>query len=119
MERAAQAGERLRQGLREATAHLDVVGDVRGRGLAIGVDLVTDRAGCRRDPALAARTVYRVWELGGVVVSYVGGNVLEVTPPLVLTEAEAVRAADILGTAIADAAAGKVDDEEVAKYAGW
>ena len=52
VERAAQAGERLRQGLREATAHLDVVGDVRGRGLAIGVDLVTDRAGRAEDERL-------------------------------------------------------------------
>ena len=62
--------------------------------------------------------VYRAWELGAVVY-YVGGNVLEITPPLVLTEAQAARAAEILGAAIADAAAGKVDAEEVAKYAGW
>jgi 4-aminobutyrate aminotransferase len=62
--------------------------------------------------------VYRAWELG-VVVYYVGGNVLEITPPLVLTEAEADRAAEILGQAIADAAAGRVDEAEVAKYAGW
>ena len=118
VERAAQAGERLRQGLREATAHLDVVGDVRGRGLAIGVDLVTDRASCRRDPALAARTVYRVWELGGVVF-YVGGNVLEVTPPLVVTDDEVDRAVELLARGIEDAAAGRVSDAQVAPYAGW
>jgi 4-aminobutyrate aminotransferase len=53
------------------------------------------------------------------VVYYVGDNVLEITPPLVLTESEADRAAQILGDAIADAAAGKVDEEEVARYAGW
>ena len=62
--------------------------------------------------------VYRAWELGAVVY-YVGGNVLEITPPLVLTDAEAERAADILGDAITDAAAGRVDDAEVARYAGW
>jgi 4-aminobutyrate aminotransferase len=62
--------------------------------------------------------VYRAWELGAVVY-YVGGNVLEITPPLVLTEAEADRAAEILGDAITDGAAGKVDDGEVARYAGW
>ena len=50
--------------------------------------------------------VYRAWELGAVVY-YVGGNVLEITPPLVLTEAEAGRAVEILGAAIADAAAGR------------
>jgi 4-aminobutyrate aminotransferase len=62
--------------------------------------------------------VYRAWELGAVVY-YVGGNVLEITPPLVLTEGEASRAVEILGAAIADAAAGKVNAEEVARYAGW
>lgn len=62
--------------------------------------------------------VYPAWELGAVVF-YVGGNVLEITPPLVLTEDEARRAAAILGDAIADAAAGNVDAEEVARYAGW
>ena len=62
--------------------------------------------------------VYPAWELGAVVF-YVGGNVLEITPPLVLTEDEAGRAAAILGDAIADAAAQNVDAEEVARYAGW
>jgi 4-aminobutyrate aminotransferase len=118
VERAAAAGSRLRQGLREATAHLDVVGDVRGRGLAIGVDLVTDRASRTRDPQLAAKTVYRVWELGGAVF-YVGGNVLEVTPPLVITDAEVDRAAELLARGIEDAANGRVSDAQVAPYAGW
>jgi 4-aminobutyrate aminotransferase len=118
VERGAAAGERLRQGLRQATAHLDVVGEIRGRGLAIGVDLVTDRAGKGRNPELAAKTVYRVWELGGVVF-YVGGNVLEVTPPLVITDEEVDRAVELLALGIEDAAAGKVSDAEVAPYSGW
>jgi len=71
-----------------------------------------------RDPRLAAQVVYRAWELGAVVY-HVGGNVLEITPPLVLTEAEAGRAVEILGAAIADAAAERVNAEEVARYAGW
>jgi 4-aminobutyrate aminotransferase len=62
--------------------------------------------------------VYRAWQLGAVVY-YVGGNVLEITPPLVITDVEIDRAVDILGEAIADAAAGAVSDEEVAPYAGW
>ncbi len=118
VERAAVAGERLRRGLRQATDHLDVVGDVRGRGLAIGVDLVVDRAGRDRAPDLAARTVYRVWELGGVVF-YVGGNVLEVTPPLVITDEEVDRAVELLARGIEEAARGKVSDAQVAPYAGW
>ncbi|MDV3128619.1 aminotransferase class III-fold pyridoxal phosphate-dependent enzyme [Mycobacterium sp. 21AC1] len=114
-ERAAKVGALLQDGLRALDT--DLIGDVRGRGLAIGVELVDPVTGAG-DPRLAAQVVYRAWELGAVVY-YVGGNVLEVTPPLVLTDDEAVRATEILGAAIADAAAGKVDAEEVARYAGW
>jgi 4-aminobutyrate aminotransferase len=114
-ERAAKVGAVLQDRLRALDS--DRIGEVRGRGLAIGLELV-DAATGDRDARLAAQVVYRAWELG-VVVYYVGGNVLEITPPLVLTESEADRAADILGQAITDAAAGKVDDGEVARYAGW
>ncbi|BBY50078.1 aspartate aminotransferase family protein [Mycolicibacterium arabiense] len=118
-DRAAEVGALLSNALRDLAGSpgADRIGDVRGRGLAIGVELVDPATG-DRDPRLAAQVVYRAWELGAVVY-YVGGNVLEITPPLVLTEAEAVRGAEILGAAIADAAAGRVDAEEVAKYAGW
>lgn len=113
--RAAATGALLADGLRALES--DRIGDVRGRGLAIGLELVDPATG-DRDPRLAAQVVYRAWELGAVVY-YVGGNVLEITPPLVLTDAEAGHAVEILGAAIADAAAGRVDAEEVAKYAGW
>ncbi|GLP78245.1 aspartate aminotransferase family protein [Mycobacterium antarcticum] len=118
-ERAAKVGALLADGLRALSGSpgSERIGDVRGRGLAIGVELVDPQTG-ERDPRLAAQVVYRAWELGAVVY-YVGGNVLEITPPLVLTEAEAGRAVEILGAALADAAAGRVNAEEVARYAGW
>ena len=119
VEHAAKVGARLADNLRNlgGSPGSDRIGDVRGRGLAIGLELVDPGTG-DRDPRLAASVVYRAWELGAVVY-YVGGNVLEITPPLVLADSEADRAAELLGAAIADAAAGKVDGEEVAKYAGW
>jgi 4-aminobutyrate aminotransferase len=115
-ERARHAGERLRAGLR-ALDH-PAIGDVRGHGLAIGVELVRDRDSRTPDRALATKTVYRAFELGAVVY-YVGGNVLEVTPPLVITDAEVDQAVELLGRAVAEAAAGQVPDEAVAPYAGW
>jgi len=115
-ERAAAAGERLMSGLRELVVPGSRVADVRGRGLAIGLEL-TDESG-EPDRALTQRVVYRAWQLGAVVY-YVGGNVLEITPPLVITDTEIDRAIDIIGRAIADAAAGAVSDAEVAPYAGW
>jgi 4-aminobutyrate aminotransferase len=119
VENAAKVGAALQDALRglAGSPGADRIGEVRGRGLAIGLELVDPQTG-DRDPRFAAQVVYRAWELGAVVF-YVGGNVLEITPPLVLTEDEAARAAAIIGDAIADAAAGKVNAEEVARYAGW
>ncbi len=114
--RAARAGERLRAGF--AAMDHPRIGDVRGHGLANGVELVTERDTNTPDGALAAAVVYRAFELG-VCVYYVGGNVLEVTPPLVITDAEIDRSLEILHQAIDDAVAGKVPADVLAAYAGW
>lgn len=124
--RALSAGTRFLSGLGELAAGHGVdsgrsaarIGDVRGRGLAIGLELVADRAGLEPDGALAQRVVYRAWQLGAVVY-YVGGNVLEITPPLIITDDEIDRAVGILDQAISDAITGKITDEEVAPYVGW
>ncbi len=117
---ARDVGAHLQAGLERLMARHDCVGSVRGRGLAIGVELVLDRA--TREPAkgLAAKVVYRAFELG-LVVYYVGlsSNVLELTPPLILTKAEADEAVQILDMAIGDAVAGRVSDEAVRPFAGW
>ncbi len=118
VERAAVAGKRLRTGLAQATADLPCVGDIRGRGLVIGVDLVADPETRDRAADLAAQTVYRLWQLGAVCY-YVGGNVLEVTPPLIITDDEVDRAVELLAAAIGDAAAGRVDADAVREFAGW
>jgi 4-aminobutyrate aminotransferase len=116
--RAAAAGARFMAGLRKLSGELPSIGDVRGHGLAIGLELVTDRETNTPDRRAAQKVVYRAWQLGAVVF-YVGGNVLEITPPLIITDEEVDLAVEILGTAIADVAAGKVPDELVAPFAGW
>jgi 4-aminobutyrate aminotransferase len=67
-----------------------------------------------------AKVIYRAWQLGALFL-YVGlkGNVLELTPPLTLSEEEAGEGVAIIDQALADVAAGRVDDAAVAPFMMW
>jgi 4-aminobutyrate aminotransferase len=121
VERAAAVGARLSSGLAALGASHPMIGEVRGRGLAIGVDLVADRGSREPVPtATTAKVIYRAWQLGAVFF-YVGlkGNVLELTPPLTLSEAEADEGIAIIDRALSDVERGLVSDAEVAPFQMW
>ena len=117
--KARDVGSILMDEISRATSNLPEVGDIRGRGLAIGVELVKDGS---HDPDadLARKVVYRAWQIGAVFY-YVGmnSNVLELTPPLILSDDEARTGARILAQAISDVLSGQISDEDVALFAGW
>ena len=54
-ERAAELGQRLKDGLLALQQRYECIGDVRGRGLLLGLDLVKDRRSKTPDPELAQR----------------------------------------------------------------
>jgi len=121
VERAASVGQALAGALRALALHQPMIGEVRGRGMAIGIELVSDRT--TRDPvpvATTAKVIYRAWQLGAVLF-YVGlrGNVLELTPPLTLTEAEAEHGVAIIDQALTDVGRGLVADADVAPFMMW
>jgi 4-aminobutyrate aminotransferase-like enzyme/Ser/Thr protein kinase RdoA (MazF antagonist) len=89
-ERARRVGGHLMAGLLRLSGAHASIGDVRGAGLYVGVELVRDRATREPAPVEAAYVVNRLRERG--VLSGTDGpheNVLKLRPPLVLSEADA------------------------------
>ena len=79
-----------------------LVGDVRGRGLMIGIEIVKDKA--TREPAVELRN--RIETLAfehGLVMLGCGETSLRLSPPLIVSKEEATVALDILEDALATA----------------
>jgi 4-aminobutyrate aminotransferase-like enzyme len=89
-ERALRVGGLLLEGLRGLSERHPLVGDVRGSGLFLGVELVRDRASLEPAPEEAEYVVNRLRERG-VLTGRDGPhhNVLKLRPPLVLSEDDA------------------------------
>lgn len=86
----ARVGARIREGLTALAARHEAIGDIRGAGLYIGVEMVGDRAARTPDAALAARIVNDLRERR-VLISATGpeANVLKIRPPLVFSDTDA------------------------------
>ncbi|MFQ6016737.1 MAG: aspartate aminotransferase family protein [Kiloniellaceae bacterium] len=101
-ERAAELGARALERLREMKAKHRLVGDVRGRGLLLGVELVRDRASKEPDSDAAEAVLYRALDKG-LSFKVAMGNVLTLTPALVIAEDDLMRGLDILDTCLGEA----------------
>jgi 2,2-dialkylglycine decarboxylase (pyruvate) len=104
--RAGVLGERLRAGLLELQERHEAIGDVRGRGLLQGIELVTDRTTKEPADALGAAVTQRCFTLGlhmNIVQMPGMGGVFRIAPPLTATEAELDLGLEILDQAMTEA----------------
>jgi 4-aminobutyrate aminotransferase len=103
---ARKMGGRLRQGLEAVAERCQVVGEVRGKGLMIGVELV--EAGSTEPSPAAATWVLEETKRRGLLIGKGGlyGNVLRVAPPLSVGAPEIEEGLEILGAAIVAAEKG-------------
>ena len=105
---AARQGPPLFDGLRAVDS--PIVGDVRGKGLMIGVELVRPGTGSPGAPAPElASAVLEATKRRGLLVGKGGlyGNALRIAPPMSLTAEEAAEGLAILTAAIEEVAAGQ------------
>ncbi len=107
---AARTGAVLAQGLRALAERHPVVGEIRAKGLMVGVELVEPHTGGAGGGApapspRAAAVVLEEARRGGLLVGKGGlyGNCLRIAPPLVITEADVAEALEVLGAAFAAA----------------
>jgi 4-aminobutyrate aminotransferase len=87
MDNATRQGERLMAGLRALQARFECIGDVRGKGLMVGAELVKDRA--RKTPAgdWRGRVIQRAFEKGLLILGC-GQNSIRFCPALTVEAAE-------------------------------
>lgn len=103
VERARVAGQRLAQGLRALQERFECIGDVRGRGLLLGIEIVTDRIGKQAAPELGVAITRECMKLGlsmNIVQLPGMGGVFRIAPPLTVSAAEIDLGLDMLGRAI-------------------
>jgi len=117
---AAKVGANMRERFTEMMQRHSLIGDVRGQGLIIGIELVRNRK--TKEPATieTAKVCYQAWK-NGLLTAYVGldSNVIEITPPLTITLDQADRGVQIIERSIAEVEAGKVSDAVVSEFVGW
>ncbi|MFE7566427.1 aspartate aminotransferase family protein [Streptomyces sp. NPDC057539] len=108
-ERARSLGAFLRDGLADIAGRHAVVGDIRGRGMLAGLELVVDRQTKQSSDELGSQVTRRCLELGlhTNIVQLPGmGGVLRIAPPLTATEDELSLGLTILDEAIGGARTG-------------
>lgn len=105
VERAKVAGARLRQGLLDMQQRHRCIGDVRGEGLLLGIEIVADKDSKAPAPELSAAITTRCLELGlhmNIVQLKGMSDVFRLAPPLTISDAEIDQALDVMDRSIGD-----------------
>jgi 2,2-dialkylglycine decarboxylase (pyruvate) len=103
IERARTTGAYLRGRLQELQQRFEAIGDVRGEGMLLGVELVKDRESREPFHELGALTTKRCFELGlsmNIRRRPERGSVWRIAPPLTVSHAEIDRGIEILDRAL-------------------
>jgi 4-aminobutyrate aminotransferase-like enzyme len=101
MKRASELGLRFRYGLESLKESHELIGDVRGRGLFLGIEMVRDR-GTLEPASQEASTVVDSMRERGVLLSTDGPlhNVIKIKPPMVLSEEDVDETLSKLGSCL-------------------
>ncbi len=113
-----EKGAYLKKKFEQLKEKYPMIGDVRGLGLSIGVDLVKDPVTKERYQEACAKICYRCWEKG-LLLTFFANNVLRIQPPLVITYEQMDKAIEIIEEAMKEFMAGEIPDEVLETAKGW
>ncbi|MDI6827639.1 MAG: aspartate aminotransferase family protein [Armatimonadota bacterium] len=101
-DRAADLGKKMLDRLNEMKEKYEIIGDVRGMGLAVGVEIVKDKESKTPDAEMTRRITQEAFKRGLILIAPIGfyGNVIRIAPPLVIPEDLMIKGLDILEEAL-------------------
>lgn len=117
VEKSRSLGLKAQAGFQKLQQKYAFIGDVRMYGLNGGIDIV-DPQTQQPDPQATTKLIYRIYELGAIMIS-LRGNILRFQPPLVMAEDQLNQALQIIDQACQDLAADKLSLPENAAEIGW
>jgi 4-aminobutyrate aminotransferase and related aminotransferases len=118
LQHTVDLGAHVKARFEEMQKNYELIGDVRGIGLSVGVDLVTNRDTRERHREAAAKICYRAWEKG-LLLSFFSGSVLRIQPPLVISQEQMDCAMDRIEESIEDYVQGRIPDSVLETVKGW
>jgi 4-aminobutyrate aminotransferase len=119
-EKAKEMGSYIRKKFEEIAQKYPIIGDIRNKGLLIGVDIVKKGTKSEPDKSLALKICWRAWEKGLLMITFgKHGNVLRIAPPLNIEKSTVDEALEIIESSIKDAIEGKVPDKVLEYLRGW
>jgi 4-aminobutyrate aminotransferase len=95
LENATKQGNHIMKRLGEFMEGCEIVGDVRGKGLMIGMEIVEDKVSKKPAPKMVNEILQRSWRRGVTVISC-GTSTIRIAPPLIITEELVDSALDII-----------------------
>lgn len=111
-------GEYIKNRLHKLQEEYEIIGDVRGKGLSIGIDLVKNRIIKEKDKVAAAKISYRCMQKGLLLIFF-AGNILRIQPPLIIKKNEIDEAIDILESSIKEYLQGMIPNSVLDTVKGW
>ncbi len=113
-----EKGEYLMEKLKLLADKYEIIGEIRGIGLSIGIELVNNKDAKEKNYIAAAKISSNCIE-NGLLLTFIGKSTLRIQPPLVITYKQLDKAVKILDEAFYNFTNNKIDDNVLNETIGW